>query len=219
MRIGGQFKVLGALLRELMILGVAQETGATIRLNSSNQLIKIIRHVRGGIREEFLKSTNWIGLTAKVLGGLRHVVLTALLASLKANGGEKVSHFEVVGERLMVGAQTEFHSKPAVQPSTTGLTVSVIEENLDEITLIDKLTTKEEHVAVVIHILEVGLEGVSAALAWWSRIGSIMIEKWVPSKSQYSTEVAIAQLIKVESRAEEVSHVAILDQVGASEEE
>jgi hypothetical protein len=70
MGIGGQFKVLGALLRELMILGVAQETGATIRLNGSNQLIKIVGCVRGGIREEFLKGTNGVSLTAKVLGGL-----------------------------------------------------------------------------------------------------------------------------------------------------
>jgi hypothetical protein len=104
MGIGGQFKVFGALLRELMILGVAQETGATIRLNSSNQLIKIVGHIRGRIGEELLKGTNWVGLTAEILGGLCHVVLTALLASLKANGGEEVSHFKAVGERLIVRA-------------------------------------------------------------------------------------------------------------------
>jgi hypothetical protein len=40
--IGGQFQVFGALLRELMILGVAQETGAMIGLNSSDQLIKVL---------------------------------------------------------------------------------------------------------------------------------------------------------------------------------
>jgi stage III sporulation protein SpoIIIAA len=76
----------------------------------------------------------------------------------------------------------EFHSKPAVQPSATGLMVGVIEENLDEVTLIDELTAKEEHVAVVIHILEVGLKGICAALARRSRIGGIMVEQRVPGK-------------------------------------
>jgi hypothetical protein len=36
MGIGGHFQVFGALFRELMILGVAQETGATIGLNCSD---------------------------------------------------------------------------------------------------------------------------------------------------------------------------------------
>jgi hypothetical protein len=104
MWVGGQLKVFGTLLRELMILGVAQETGATIRLNSSNQLIKIRGCVRGRIREELLKGTNGVCLTTEILGGLCHVVLTALLASLKANSGEEISHLKTVGERLSVGA-------------------------------------------------------------------------------------------------------------------
>jgi hypothetical protein len=45
MGIGGHFQVLGAFLRELMILGVAQEAGATIGLDGSNQVIKIVRHI------------------------------------------------------------------------------------------------------------------------------------------------------------------------------
>jgi hypothetical protein len=62
------------------------------------------------------------------------------------------------------------------------LTVSVIEENLDEVTLVNELTTKKEHVAVVIHILEVGLKRICAALARWSRIRGIMVEEWVPGE-------------------------------------
>jgi hypothetical protein len=82
---------------------------------------------------------------------------------------------------------------------------------LNEVALIDKLTTKEEHVAVVIHVLEVGLEGVSAALAWWSRIRGIMVEQRMASKGQDGAEIPIARLVKVEGRPEEVGHVAILD--------
>jgi hypothetical protein len=77
--------------------------------------------------------------------------------------------------------------------------------------LIDELTAKEEHVAVVVHILEVGLERVSTALAWWSRIRSVVIEKRMSSQSQYSMEVPIPGLIKVEGRAKEIGHVAVLD--------
>jgi hypothetical protein len=104
MGIGRQFQILGAFLRELMILGVAQETGATIRLNGSNQLIKIGRRIWRGVGKELLKGTDWVYLTAKVLRGLRHVILATLLSSLKADGGEEVSHFKAVGERLIVGA-------------------------------------------------------------------------------------------------------------------
>jgi hypothetical protein len=136
---------------------------------------------------------------------------------LKADGGEKVSHLKAVGERLIVRAQTEFYCKPAVQPSATGLAVGVVKENLDKVTLVDKLATEEEHVAVVIHVLEVGLEGVSAALAWWSRIGGIVIEQRVTGKGQDSAEIPIAWLVEVEGRAKEVSHVTVLDQVGATE--
>jgi hypothetical protein len=129
-----------------------------------------------------LEGTNRVALTAEILGGLGHVIFTALLAGLKADSGEEVSHFEAVGKRLIVRAQAELHSKPAIQPGATGLTVSVVEENLDKVAFIDELTTEEEHVAVVIHILEVGLEGISAALTWWSGIGGIMVEKRVSSK-------------------------------------
>jgi hypothetical protein len=73
------------------------------------------------------------------------------------------------------------------------------------------LTTKEEHVAVVIHVLEVRLEGVSAALARWSRVRSVVVEKRMPSESQYSTEVPIPWLIKVEGGPKEVGHVTVLD--------
>jgi hypothetical protein len=104
MWVGGQLKVFRTLLRELMILRVAQETGATIGLNSSNQLIKIRGYIRGRIGEELLKGTNGVCLTTEVLGGLCHVVLTALLASLKANSGEEISHLKTVGERLSVWA-------------------------------------------------------------------------------------------------------------------
>jgi hypothetical protein len=129
-----------------------------------------------------LKGTNWVALTAEILGGLCHVILAALLAGLKTDGCEEVSHFEAVRKRLIVGAQTEFHSEPTIQPSTAGLTVSVIKEDLDKVTLVDELTTKKEHVAVVIHVLEVGLEGISAALARRSRIGGIMVEERVSGK-------------------------------------
>jgi hypothetical protein len=112
--IGGHFKILGAFLRELMILGVAQEAGPAIRLDGSDQLIEAGRCVRERIREELLDGTDWIGLATKVLGGLSHVILTALLASLKADGGKKVSHLKAVGERLCVRTETEFHRKPAV---------------------------------------------------------------------------------------------------------
>jgi hypothetical protein len=73
------------------------------------------------------------------------------------------------------------------------------------------LTTKEEHVAVMIHMLEVGLERISAALVWWSRTRSVMVEERMPSQSQYSTEVPIPWLIKVEGGPKEIGHVTILD--------
>jgi hypothetical protein len=79
------------------------------------------------------------------------------------------------------------------------------------------LATEEEHVAVVIHILEVGLKGICAALAGRSRIRGIMVEQWVPGKCENSSETSIAWLVKVKRRAEEVRHVAIFDQVGASQ--
>jgi hypothetical protein len=113
----------------------------------------------------------------------------------------------------------EFYGKPAIQPSATGLTVSVIKEDLDKVMLIDELTTKEEHVAIVIHVLEIGLEGIGAALARRSGIGGVMVEKRVPSKCQDGSETSITWLVEVQGRTEEVRHIAIFDQVGAGQEE
>jgi hypothetical protein len=45
-----------------------------------------------------------------------------------------------------------------------------------------------------------------------------MVEQWVPGKCQNSSETSIAWLVKVKRRAEEVRHVAVFDQVGASQE-
>jgi hypothetical protein len=177
MGIGVHFNEFWAFLRHLMILGVAQETGSTVRLDGCKEVVKVLTIRHGWIREKFMDSTHRVCLTAKILGRFSHVVLTALLAGLEADGSEEVSHLKTVWERAIIGAEANLDGKPAVQPCTGSLTVGVVNENLDKIALIDELTTQKEHVTEVVQILKIVLERIGTALTGWCRIWGIMIEE------------------------------------------
>ena len=116
----------------------------------------------------------------KVLGGLCDIFLTVSLTSLEANCSEEVCHFEAVGERFMGGTQANLRGKPAVEPGTCSMSVGVVDQQLGEVMLIDEdASEEEEHIAIVAHFLEVGLETIGILLTRWYGIGGIVVEEGV----------------------------------------
>ena len=120
----------------------------------------------------------------KVLWGLCDILLTVSLASLEANCSEEICHLKAVGERFVGSTQSELCGKPAVEPGTCGMSVGVVDQQLSEVTLIDEDTSKEEHVAVMAHFLEVGLEAISIPLMRWNGIGGVVIEEGVAGQCE-----------------------------------
>ena len=141
-----------------------------------------------------------------------------MLTSLKLDGGLGVSQFEAVGKVPIGRTEADFDGKPAVEPWSGSLLVGVIDKKLDEITFIDEVSTEEEHVGVVAHVVVVRHEGVSRTLTRGNRIRSIVVEEGMTCKGEETTEETVSWLIEVVGTAEKIRDAGILDKVNSGTE-
>ena len=157
-RVSHHCNIFGTIFGQLVIRGVTKEAGTATDvtgLEGSNGIAELQGFGGICIVTGINKGMNGILLMTKVLGGLCDIFLAVSLAILEVNHCKEVGHFEVVGERLLGGTQTNLSGKTTSQSGACGVMVGVVDQQLDEIALVDEDSSKEEHITIVVHFLEV----------------------------------------------------------------